>query len=246
MGTASDDRGDLSVRLEWLVDPLISPAPATDHEATDHEEPSAQSADRVEALEAAVAEIAANNADPAVFEAMAARLEYVGAEMVEALRGMNDTVRRLIDESVATIDDRITGLRTAMTAMLASRQAEEQRTQRREREAIIGRVEQDMTSLAQSVSEATDTASRALSEAVAGTSRTLTEALAASRTQSDVFADRVAAELQALRRRIPVKANTDGHAMDDSTMEELVSRVADEVEIRIAAALKPKSTRHKA
>jgi hypothetical protein len=63
----------------------------------------------------------------------------------------------------------------------------------------------------------------------------LTDALAATRENTDSMAE----EIKALRRRITVKGNR-GPVVPDDAVDELVQRVADEVEIRIAAALKPK------
>lgn len=52
-----------------------------------------------------------------------------------------------------------------------------------------------------------------------------------------VFGDELAAELTAWRRKLPTKSPT-GAAISEPLMEELVSRLADEVEIRLFAALK--------
>ena len=238
-----DHRDDLSVRLEWPVDPLA--ATPDDTEDTDP-------LVRLEARLAALEDRASPDGDTmsrevaGAIDDVSARLDYVATELIEALRAMNDTMRELdeslrqsiddtadamrvltdtlrqaVDENTAALEDRVTGLRTAMMAMLASRQAEEQRTQRRDRETMVAKIEEDMNAI----------------------SRTLAEAIAASRTQSDVFADRVAAELQALRRRIAVKGRSS--SIDDRVVDDIVSRVSDEIEIRMTAAIKPKSTSRK-
>jgi len=102
-------------------------------------------------------------------------------------------------------------------------------------------VQADMNTLSTALNQQVAALAASVGEGMSTTARSLTESVAASRAQTDVFADRVAAELQALRRRIPVKPKADGHAIDDATIEALVNRISDEVEIRVAAALKPKT-----
>ena len=214
MSTASND--DLSVRLDWPVDPLApEPTSPRDDAYTSDPTPAAPVETRFELLE----ELPPRSTDahddlPGAVEEIAERLDQVALEVRDALR-------RASAENLAAIEDRIANLRTAIMSMLASRQTEDQNSQRRERETLMSNVTEEMSVI----------------------SRTLTEAVATSRAQGDVFADKVAAELQALRRRIPVKGKSSG--IDDATMDELVTRVADEVEIRVAAALKPKPTRRK-
>src|SRR5207245_1463305 len=125
---------------------------------------------RLEARLEALAQGAAG-ADP---DDVNARIDFVVGQVVAALRDLGEVVRRTGDETIAALDERITGLRTATMAMLASRQAAEQRTQ-----------------------------------------RALNEAVAASRAQGDLFSERVATELQALRRRLPVKGTARGSANID-------------------------------
>ena len=219
MAMADEEHGDpeeISVRLEWPVDPLE--ATPVDGES----DPLARLEARLAALEdRGLPDGGGASEVLAAIEDVSVRLDFLSTELVEVMRQMNDTVNHAIQENTAALDDRVTGLRTAVMSMLASRQTDEQRTQRRDREVLVAKIEEDMRAI----------------------SRSLTEAIAASRTQSDVFADRVAAELQALRRRIPVKGRD--AAIDDRTIEDIVARVSDEVEIRVAAALKPKTVRKK-
>lgn len=234
MAMADDERDDLSVRLDWPVDPLAETP------VGDDPDPLVRLENRLAALESREVPDgqAMSREVTAAIDDVSARLDYVATELIEALRNMNetfrlafddtadavrqlnDTVSHAIQENTAALDDKVSGLRTAIMSMLASRQAEEQRVQRREREALLAKLEQDLTTI----------------------SRGLTEAIAAARTQSDVFADRVAAELQALRRRIPVKGRGTG-AVDDKAVDAIVSRVADEVEIRVMEAVRPKQLR---
>lgn len=191
-----DHRDDLSVKLDWPVDPLAV-GPVDDHDESD---PLTRLEARLAALEERPESDGAGTSREvaSAVDDLSARLDYVATELIEALRSMNQ-----------------------MMAMLASRQAEEQRTHRRDWEGLVAKIETDMSVI----------------------SRRLTEAIAAARTQSDVFADRVAAELQALRRRMPVKGRSS--AIDDRAVEEIVTRVADEVEIRVVAAIKPRTARKK-
>jgi hypothetical protein len=217
MATVGDGRDDLSIRLEWPVDTLNTPPPAP-APTPEREDPLAPVAARIEAL---AGKADARTAEPedvvGAIRDLRSRLDAVTSEIVEALRSMYEALLRSLDENTTVLDERIAGLRTAMMGMLASRQAEDQRTLHREREALVAHVEEEM-------------------KMIAGK---LTEAASVGRAQSDVFADRVAAELQSLRRRIPLKGR-DASTIDDDTIDDLVSRVADEVEIRIAAALKPR------
>ncbi|MBA3652999.1 MAG: hypothetical protein H0W70_02270 [Actinobacteria bacterium] len=250
-----DDKGDLSVRLEWPVDPLAAPVAENGADGDALERVIA----RLEAVESRELADGGGRSVLVAIDDLATRLDYVASEMAEALRSLNEIFRQAVDEQAdglgelrgllhqsvednsdvarqltdalnarfdetnSVVDDRVAGVRTALMAMLASREADEQRTQRREREALVGKVEEDLAAI----------------------SRTMTEAIASSRAQSDVFADRVAAELQALRRRIPVKGRDVAVTTIDATaMDELVTRLADEVEIRVAAVT-PKPARRK-
>ncbi len=184
---------EISVRLEWPIDPLAAT-------------PSDMETDPVARLEARLAALESRGVTDGgslsrevseAIEDVSTRLDYLGTELVDALRHLNDGLMRAVRETTATIDDRVAGLRTAMMAMLASRQAEEQRTQRRDRDVLVTKIEEGFA--------------------------------------------HVAAELQALRRRIPVKGRSS--SLDDRTIEDIAMRVSDEVEIRMAAALKPKPGR---
>ena len=209
------DPEEIPVRLEWPVDPLA--ATPVDGQS----DPLTRLEARLAALEdRSIPDGGASSEVLAAIEDVSVRLDYLSTELVEVVRQMNDTLSQAIQANTATLDDRVTGLRTAVMSMLASRQTEEQRTQRRDREVLVAKIEEDMSAI----------------------SRGLAEAIAAARTQSDVFADRVAAELQALRRRIPVRGR-ESAAFDDGMVDDIVARVSDEVEIRVAAALKPKPLR---
>jgi hypothetical protein len=174
---------------------------------------------------------------PAI-EDLSAQLDYVATELIEALRSMNDTLRLALDdtadalrrlndtltqtvhESTTTIDEKVGSLHTAVMSMLSSRPNGEQRPVTAVPDVFAPKIEEEMAKMSVAV----------------------TEAVAAARAQGDVFADRVAAELQALRRRIPVRGKATSE-VDDKVIDEIVNRVADEVEIRIAATLKPKPPR---
>jgi hypothetical protein len=166
---------DLTVRLEWPDDPLVhasEPPPADDSEQ------------RVEALEQAVEDLPEPGSDVESLEAAVVRLEYIAAEIVQALRGMNDNLQRLAADNRSSIQKSMTRMESVVTAMQA---------------------------------------------------------------QNGEFTRQVSGELKALRRRLPLRASA-GETVDGADdLEELVARVADEVEIRVAAAVnkpsKPRSPR---
>ena len=56
-------------------------------------------------------------------------------------------------------------------------------------------------------------------------------------TQRTTFGDELTAELKAWRRKLPTKGPSGG-AISEPAMEELVNRLADEMEIRLFATLK--------
>ena len=107
------------------------------------------------------------------------------------------------------------------TARLASRFesriGDSQRTQRIERDKVLSHLDKQ----------------------IADMTRQLDDALAAVSAQVDIFTERVASELQSLRRRIPSRTGA-AVGLDEDALDDLVTRVADEVEIRLAA-LNPKS-----
>jgi hypothetical protein len=214
MATVGDDRDDLSIRLEWPTDTLNAPAAISERQ-----DPLAPVTARIKALADRAGARPGEEVEDVedAIRDLWGRLDAMTSELVEALRSTREALQRSRDDDTAVLDERIAGLSAAMMAMLASRQAEEQRTLRRERKALLAHVDEEM-------------------KVIAGK---LMEAASVGRAQSDVFADRVAAELQSLRRRIPLKGR-DASTIDNDAIDELVSRVADEVEIRIAAALKPK------
>jgi hypothetical protein len=193
MATARDDRGDLSVELDWPADPLSDRA---EHDERDISEDVVHDvASRLDVLETAAVE----------------GEDHLVADVVDVLRAMHETLRRSIDENLAALDDRIAALRTAMMSMLASRQADDQHSQRRDRDELVEALQQELDVLAQKV---------------------------------DTSFEDVAAELKSLRRRMTVRGGA-GASLDEPTMEELVARIADEVEIRVAAALKPKAAKRR-
>jgi hypothetical protein len=194
------ERDDLSVRLEWPDDPLEpveeAPEPAPPEPAAIDE--------RVEALENAVA-----TTDSASLEATVVRLEYIAAQTVDALRALHDTVQGLIEKNTAAIEEQVGDLRTAIMSMLASRDADEQKSRRRERDGLVGRIE---------------------------------DAVADLHARNADLAKEIGEEIRSLKRRLPVRAS--GGAEERDQLDELVTRVADEVEIRIAAVTpKGKSSR---
>jgi len=216
---ASDDHGDLSIQLDWPEDPLAERGVPDDAKPRPRPAGDEQLASRLDVLEEPFAPEGTFEETPLTAEDVAARLDHVVAEIADVLRAINDTLRRSADENIAALDERITGLRTAVMAMLASKEAEDKRGDRRERESLVARLEEEMSTL----------------------SRSVNDALATARAHSDTVAERVAEELQALKRRLPVRGASRGDVgLDDDAIEALANRLADEVEIRVAATLRAK------
>jgi ABC-type transporter Mla subunit MlaD len=204
-----DIERELSVDLEWPVDPLLpAPAAVNEHEREQEREPETEWDEQpppdietiIHKLERSVPPSARRAADDTagMIDELSAQLDYVASEVVEALRAMNETTARL-------------------AARFESRIGDSERTQRKERERVLGHLDKQVEKMA----------------------RQFDDALAAVNAQTDALVDQVAAELEALRRRIPTRSAT-AMGLDEDAIDDLVTRVADEVEIRLAA-LNPKS-----
>ena len=175
MEPVDDEHTDLSVKLEWPEDPLA--------EAPVDEPPKPAPEDPIEARLAALEHLiegAAPGGGHATIDDIAARLDRVASEVVQALRAINDTLQRALKESDASVDRRLRAISTEIQKVVA--------TAKRERE---------------------------------------------------IYGSELADEMKAWRRRLPTKPSGKTPALTESSMDELVMRLADEMEIRVVAALKP-------
>ena len=190
---------ELSVDLEWPDDPLAPSGGQRQHEEL------RDVAGRLDRVEAWLGE--SDGSGELSMDDLAQRLDYLGGEIIAALRTLHDTVGNLGQPIVESVDKRITSLHSALISALAARQTDDERG---------GQDREDLLA------------------AVAATT------------------EEIRGELEAIRRRVKLQperaapaakrggaSSTGGGGMDEATMDELVMRVADELEIRLVAALKP-------
>ncbi len=113
MTTAEEASDDLSVRLEWPVDPLARDTPERHDEETDD----AELVTRLASLEATIKEGAA--AEAALHD-LEARLDLVTKELVGVVKALNDTLQKTRDQTIGAVDRRVTALRKDIEAMVAA------------------------------------------------------------------------------------------------------------------------------
>src|SRR5690348_3240680 len=101
MTMAGEEHNELSVKLDWPEDPIAAPVPIYNPEA--EEDPAARLDARLDAL--------AQGAIDADSDDINARIDFVVAQVVGALRDLSDTIRKTTEENVAALDERISALR---------------------------------------------------------------------------------------------------------------------------------------
>lgn len=234
---ASEDESpsELSVELRWPVDPLVGSSEQDDgadddDELVDEDQVRllAPLVERIDTLRDALGGQAlpprrvARSGDLGdvvdQLDDLVAVLQYLTAELLDVLAGALDRVLAAglptaedVGQTVAVVvDDRLVTLRSGLMSMITAQNEDAQRERKRDRDAIV-------TSLRDEIDDVVTAA-------------------------TDPLVD----ELKALRRRMPVsgkpKALADAGSdsdLDEAFLDELVERVADEVELRVVAATDP-------
>jgi hypothetical protein len=163
----------------------------------------------------------------------------------DRLDGLRERVTRQRSEG-ATVEDVVAQLDYAVSEMIGTLKAMNEAWRRSAddmRMAVDGSIGDLRTAIMSMLAARQADEQRATRRTADELLDRVEQALAASREQSDAAVSAVTTELQSLRRRIPVAGKGGGAGLDDASIDDLVTRVADEVEIRVAAALKPKARR---
>lgn len=220
MSLERDDPG-LSIRLEWPDDPVLQ-TPVARGESADPE---------TLARRFAAAEEAANEIAGADAAEVADRIDRAVRHILNLLQDLLQAYTARSDATLEAVDGRIADLLNSVTLMLDTRLASDD-----ERQTTM---ETRFGARADELERKANEQAHVIADHLAALGRQFSEVAKEMQERSELQADALASGLRDLRRRIAVGRG----GVDDRFIDELVTRVADEVEIRIAATAKPKPSR---
>jgi hypothetical protein len=107
---------------------------------------------------------------------------------------------------------------------------------------VMERLDRVAVEIVQALRAINDTLQRALKQSDASVDKRLralgvdiAQMTEAARSQREIYGEDLAAELKAWRRRLPAKPSAKKPRFEESELDDLVTRLADEIEIRLAA-----------